>query len=312
MRRISQYVSGRQNHSPTPHCDLQGGHVKPLQTRPKGLTVLICQLTDLHVRPKGLPCNRVSETNMLTERACRAVAAFTPQPDLVIITGDLSESGLESEYANLSAILGRTLRLPVYVVPGNHDRRDTLRATLAHLPGVTADPTFVQYAIEDWPVRIVMLDTLAPGEAHGILTAAQLDWLEKTLAAQPQKPTLIGMHHPPIATGLSHMDHIALSNRDAFRTLIARHRQVTHIVCGHHHRSIVGQCAQATVVIAPSATHQVELTFQPDDSGAFNFEPASFQLHAWLGDDRFAAHTVYVERFPGPFPFIADTEKAGA
>jgi 3',5'-cyclic-AMP phosphodiesterase len=270
--------------------------------------VLICQLTDLHVRPKGMPCNRVSETNMLTERACRAVAAFSSRPDLVIITGDLTECGLESEYANLSAILARTLDIPIYVIPGNHDCRATLRSSLAHFPGVIRHPTFVQYAIEDWPVRIVMLDTLAPGEAHGILTPSQLDWLDQTLAEQPHKPTLIGMHHPPIATGLSHMDQIALRNRDAFRAVIARHQQVARIVCGHHHRSIVGQCAQATVVIAPAATHQVELTFNPAESGAFNLEPASFQLHAWLGDDGFAAHTVHVERFPGPFPFISDTD----
>src|ERR1700728_5454829 len=113
--------------------------------------MLICQLTDLHVRPKGAAANRVSETNMFTERAFRVVAGFTPRPDVVIITGDLTDCGLEAEYANLSAILGRTLSMPVYVVPGNHDRRDNFRAGLAHLPGVSSDPDFVQYAIEDHP-----------------------------------------------------------------------------------------------------------------------------------------------------------------
>src|SRR6202051_973147 len=98
--------------------------------------MLICQLTDLHVRPDGV-AKQASDTNTLTERACRVAAAFTPLPDMVIITGDLTESGLEAEYANVSAILGRTLSVPVYVVPGNHDRREALRASLAHLPGVT-------------------------------------------------------------------------------------------------------------------------------------------------------------------------------
>ena len=58
--------------------------------------MLICQLTDLHVRPKGQTANRVSETNMMTERAFRAVAAFRPRPDVVLITGDLTECGLSS------------------------------------------------------------------------------------------------------------------------------------------------------------------------------------------------------------------------
>ena len=39
--------------------------------------MLICQLTDLHVRPLGVPCNRVSETNMLTERACRVLCGIS-------------------------------------------------------------------------------------------------------------------------------------------------------------------------------------------------------------------------------------------
>src|SRR5436305_13224392 len=73
--------------------------------RRNGKRMLICQLTDLHVRPLGVPCNRVSETNMLTERACRVVARFSPRPDVVLITGDLTECGLPAEYENVSAIL---------------------------------------------------------------------------------------------------------------------------------------------------------------------------------------------------------------
>jgi 3',5'-cyclic AMP phosphodiesterase CpdA len=102
--------------------------------------MLICQLTDLHVRPVGQAANRVSETNMLTARAFRAVAAFRPRPDAVLITGDLTECGLPAEYDNLAAMMRQSLDLPVYVVPGNHDRRGNFRTALAHLPGVTADP----------------------------------------------------------------------------------------------------------------------------------------------------------------------------
>ena len=139
--------------------------------------MIICQMTDLHVRPRGLPANRVSETNMLTERACRVIGAFNPRPDVVLITGDLTECGLDAEYANLKAILERTLSMPVFVIPGNHDRRDNFRQGLGHLPGVLSDPVFVQYTVEDYPVRLVMLDTLVPGANHGALSAEQLDWL---------------------------------------------------------------------------------------------------------------------------------------
>jgi 3',5'-cyclic AMP phosphodiesterase CpdA len=283
------------------------------RTKPDGTTeMLICQLTDLHVRPEGLAANRVSETNMLTERALRVVAGFKPLPDVVLITGDLTECGLTAEYANLSAMLARNLSMPVYVIPGNHDRRDAFRNDLAHLPGVTSDPDFVQYAVEDYPVRLVMLDTLVPGANHGALSDAQLDWLDRTLAAQPAKPTLVGMHHPPFATGIPHMDKIALLHAESFCSVIARHRQVERIVCGHHHRPVAGQCAHAIVSISPSVAHQVELTFDKSSQGAFNFEPAAFQLHYWQPDSGFVSHTVYTGRYRGPFPFLTDTDYPGS
>ena len=273
--------------------------------------MFIAQLTDLHIRPRGVASNRVSETNTLTERACRAVAAITPRADAVIITGDLTECGLPAEYENLAAILRRTLSVPVYVIPGNHDRRDNLRAGLAHLPGVGSDPIYVQYAVEDLPVRLVMLDTLVPGQNHGALSGAQLDWLDAALGREPSKPTLIGMHHPPFMTGIPHMDGIALQEPERFAAVIARHPQVRRIVCGHHHRPIIGQVAHAVASVAPSVAHQVELTFDPNQPGAFNFEPPAFHLHLWQDGAGFMTHTVYTRDYPGPFPFLTDPDYPG-
>jgi 3',5'-cyclic-AMP phosphodiesterase len=274
--------------------------------------MLICQLTDLHVRPVGLPANRVAETNALVERAFRAVAAFTPQPDAILITGDLTECGLEAEYANLAHLIRRHLTTaPVFVIPGNHDRREKLREMLSHLPNVTTDPVYVQYAVDDFPVRLVMLDTLVPGAGHGELRPEQLQWLDRTLAQAPGKPTLIGMHHPPFACGIAHMDRIRLRDAAAFAEVIARHPQVERIVCGHHHRAITAKVAQAVASISPSVAHQVEMSLHPDDPGAFVFEPPAFQLHRWTAADGIVSHTVYVEHFPGPYPFVTDPDYPG-
>lgn len=274
--------------------------------------MLICQLTDLHVRPVGRPANRVAETNMFVERAFRAVAAFTPRPDVVLLTGDLTECGLDAEYANVARLIRRYLHpVPVFVIPGNHDRRDKLREGLAHLPHVTADPFYVQYAVDDFPVRLVMLDTLVPGEGYGELRPEQLQWLDRTLALAPGKPTLIGMHHPPFACGIAHMDRIKLRNAAAFAEVIARHKQVERIVCGHHHRAITTKVAQAIASISPSVAHQVEMSLHPDDPGAFVFEPPAFQVHRWTAEDGIVSHTVYVEQYPGPYPFVTDPEYPG-
>jgi 3',5'-cyclic AMP phosphodiesterase CpdA len=273
--------------------------------------MLICQLTDLHVRPVGKPANRVSETNVFAERAFRAVARLNPQPDVVVITGDLTECGLDEEYACLSQLMRRYLPMPVFVIPGNHDRRSNLRERLKHLPGVLADPQYIQYAVDDYPVRLVMLDTLVPGAGHGELRAEQLAFLDRTLAAAPSKPTIVCMHHPPFTCGIVHIDHINLRNAAAFAAIIGQHRQVDRIICGHHHRPIVGRVAHAIALIAPSVAHQVELSLKPDDPGAFVFEPPAFQLHRWTAADGIASHTVYVEDYPGPYPFLTDPDYPG-
>jgi len=273
--------------------------------------MLIAQLTDLHIRPRGQAANRVAETNAFTERAFRAVAAFTPRPDAILLTGDLTECGLDAEYAMLAGLIRRYLTPPVFVIPGNHDRRENLRKALEHLPGVTADPLYVQYAVEDFPVRLVMLDTVVPGAGHGELRPEQLQWLDRTLAQVPHKPTMIGMHHPPFACGIAHMDRIRLHNATAFAEIVARHQQVERIVCGHHHRSITTKLAQAIASISPSVAHQVEMSLLPDDPGAFVFEPPAFQLHRWTPADGIVSHTVFVEQFPGPFPFLADPDYPG-
>ena len=274
--------------------------------------MLICQLTDLHVRPVGKPANRLSETNMFTERAFRAVARLNPSPDVVVITGDLTDCGLDEEYANLNRLLRKFLPMPVFVIPGNHDRRGNLRAGLKHLPGVAVDPHYVQYTVDEYPVRLVMLDTLVPGAGHGELRSEQLEFLDRALAAAPDKPTIVGMHHPPFACGIAHMDRINLRNIPEFAAIIARHRQVERIICGHHHRPIVARVAHAIASIAPSVAHQVEMTLNPHDSGAFNFEPPAFQLHRWTAADGIVSHTVYVEDFPGPYPFINDPDYPGS
>ena len=81
--------------------------------------MIIAQLTDLHLRPEGMAAYRVAETNMLTERAFRAVAKLDVTPDAVVISGDLTDNGLAEEYAVLASLLRRYLaHLPVYLIPG--------------------------------------------------------------------------------------------------------------------------------------------------------------------------------------------------
>ncbi|MCX7380808.1 MAG: phosphodiesterase [Alphaproteobacteria bacterium] len=273
--------------------------------------MIVIQLTDLHCVPYGRVAMGRCETNTLSERALRAVARFRPRADALLITGDLSDNGLPGAYALLADMLRRTLDIPVYVIPGNHDRRDNFRAGLAHLPGVTDHPTFVQYTIEHLPVRIVMLDTVIPGSPAGELCAERMAWLAARLAEQPDRPTMLAMHHPSFDCGIN--DAIGLRNAAEFNALVARHPQVRRIICGHHHRPVTAPIAQAIASICPGIAHQVELDLAtPGLVGLWNLEPAAFQVHIWKhqpgGAPVIVSHTGYVDDYGGPFPFIGDPD----
>jgi len=245
---------------------------------------------------------------MLLVRALRAVAALRPAPDAVIITGDLTESGLPPEYAMVRETLARELHVPTFVIPGNHDRREVL---LRELPGTGSADGFVQYVVDDLPLRLVMLDTVVPGAGHGELCARRLAWLDAALAALPDKPTMIAMHHPPFACGIGHMDRIALRDPARLLELMQRHPQVERIVCGHHHRSVTARFGPAIASICPSVAHQVELQLTEDAPSAFVLEPPAYQIHRWRPETGVVTHTAVVDAYPGPFPFLDDPDYPG-
>jgi len=272
--------------------------------------MLLAQVSDLHLRPVGLPADRVVETNMLAERAFRAIARMRPTVDAVILSGDLTESGLLPEYEVLVAMLGRHLHCPVLAIPGNHDQRENFRSSLAHLPGVTEDAEFVQYSRDLGPLRLLMLDTVVPGAAHGELCIKRREWLERTLKKTPAKPTVVVMHHPPFDCGIAHMDRIKLAQSEEFVAILRRHPEVRRILCGHVHRPTTTRIAQAVATIAPSIAHQVALDLDPAGPSAFVMEPAAFQLHRVDDGGEVVSHIAYVEDFPGPFPFISPSDHA--
>lgn len=274
--------------------------------------MLIAQITDLHVRPRGMPAYRVVETNMLTERALQRIETCRPRPDVVVVTGDLTDCGLVEEYEHLKEMLARRLTIPTYLIPGNHDRREILRQVFSAWPGIASDAEFVQFVVDDFPVRLVGLDTVEPGYGHGTLCQLRLRFLEDALARGGSKPTIVFMHHPPFACGIGHMDRIRLRDgADAFREIVAAHPNVERVLCGHHHRPIQVRFAGTIASIAPGVAHQVELELSEAEEGALVLEPPAFQLHLYRPDTGVASHTAYVESYPGPYSFTLDPDYPG-
>jgi len=265
--------------------------------------MIIAQITDFHIRAPGKLAYRVVDTASYLAAAVRCIGALSPLPDIVVATGDLTDFGRPDEYDLLRELLA-PLNCPVYVVPGNHDQRDAMRNAFAE-QALLPPSGFLQYTVDHYPVRLVALDTLIPGEGGGRLCAERLAWLDRRLAEAPDRPTVIIMHHPPFRTGIAHMDRIGLDGSDAFAEVLARHPQVERVFCGHLHRSIQARIGpHAIASTAPSTAHQVALDLDPNGTSAFVMEPPGYHLHLRT-DTGFVSHTGLIGDFPGPFPFHA-------
>ena len=263
--------------------------------------MILAQITDTHIKVPGKRAYGRVDTADFLAKAVAHLNALDPAPDAVAMTGDLVDFGTAEEYAHLAALIA-PIRAPVYLLPGNHDARRQLRAAFprhAHL----GCEGFIQYAVEDWPLRLVALDTLVPGEGRGELCAQRLAWLDRTLAAAPQRPTVIMMHHPPFVTGIAGMDRQGLSGRAGFADVIARHRQVERVICGHLHRSIQCRVGGTLASTCPSPAHQVALELKPDGPLGFIMEPPGYQLHLWMPAEGLVTHTVALGAYDGPHPF---------
>jgi len=272
--------------------------------------MLIAQISDLHVRPPGHLAYGVSETNLFAEHAIHALLRLQPRPDCVLVTGDLTDCGLDEEYAILAELFSR-LPMPVYAIPGNHDRREPFRRAFA-AGGYLPETGLLDYAVSCGPVRIIGLDSLAAGKSHGELQPQTLDFLQAALRAQPDAPTLIMLHHPPFATGIGHMDRQRLwAGSSELAQIVARAPQVQRILCGHLHRSIQVMFAGTLCQTAPSVGHQVALDLREDAPSAFVFEEPEFLLHSLQGA-HIVTHTAKVQRSAGPFPFILPKDYPGS
>jgi 3',5'-cyclic AMP phosphodiesterase CpdA len=256
--------------------------------------MIVGQISDLHIAPPGSKADLRFRTAEHLARAVEHIGKLEPRPDLWLATGDLVEEGSAEEYQRLRDILAPIDR-PIYVIPGNHDEREAMRAAFGdggYLP--PENGAFLQYTLEDYPLRLIALDTLLPGKSRGELCDERLAWLEARLAEAPERPTLIFMHHPPFRTGLWHMDKQRVTTADRLGEVVSRHKQIIQIVCGHLHRPIQHLWHGVLVSVCPSTAHQIALDLRDGERLAVIAEPPALQLHVWFEDEGLVSHTSYI------------------
>ncbi len=267
-----------------------------------GKPYVLAQLSDSHIGAtwaRGDPIAGLCAT-------VDAVRRLPDPPDAVLISGDLADNASADEYAVVRECVAQ-LDAPVYVLPGNHDDRDTLRSCF-ELPGPIGTP--IQYAADLGPLRLLALDSSRPGEDRGELDRERLDWLDAELTGAPNRPTVVAMHHPPLLTGSTPWDEIGIpsSERAALAEIVARHPQVLRIVAGHLHQAIAAELGHRAVLAVPSTYAQAQLNLSSDEI-EFSDDPPALAVHV-LTDDELTSYIQPVTRVGGDQPLVGRAREA--
>jgi len=238
--------------------------------------VLIAHLSDPHLGAAG-----PDGPDAALRRAFDRVLALAPRPDLVVLSGDLTDHGRGAEYEALRVILD-AVPLPVFLAAGNHDDRDALLDVFGgsdHLAGTGG----THYVVEHSAATLVVLDSLVAGEPGGRLGAAQLSWLDGVLGGRPGVPAVVAVHHPPVALGMPFLDAIGLADGDDLAAVIRAHPNVVRVLSGHVHRSVSTAFAGTLLTTASSTFRQTALVTDTDRPPGYVIEPSSFLLHLLTG-----------------------------
>lgn len=269
--------------------------------------MIVAQLSDTHIRKKGVRSYGVVDTAAHLIAAVDFIVSKLPAIDALLVTGDLVDFGEPDEYAHFLELTA-PLAMPVLPIPGNHDRREAFAEAFrrwVELPG----SGHVSYVRDIGPLRFAMMDSTVPGAPHGLMCHDRLDWLDRALSREPQRPTIVALHHPPFTTGIRHMDVQNCRNAEGLSAVLARHSQVLACLAGHVHRTVFTNFSGRPASIVPSPAHAVSLALEADAPPTFQMEPPGLHLHVWDRDPaaafgRLVSHAVPIGTFPGPHPFF--------
>jgi Icc protein len=222
---------------------------------PRDETIRIVQLTDTHLKAYTGGTLLGLDTDHSLQAVIDLVKIECPEPDLLLGTGDLADSGAGDAYRRLMGYFDQ-ITPEHYWLPGNHDLRDVMIdvAGPRRLPG--------EIRIGNW--QIVMLDSQLPGEVGGHLGSAELQRLEQALSDADDAGlySLICLHHQPVPIGCDWLDEQMVSDAQALFEIIGAYPRVRGLLWGHVHQAVDQRCEDLRLLCTPSTCVQ----FLPDQT----------------------------------------------
>lgn len=219
----------------------------------KSSALLVAQITDTHLFAESEQQLMGTVTNNSLQAVLAHLSQLQPQPELLLLTGDISQDESYASYQRLQDLLA-PLNIPAYWIPGNHDNLPVMQQVLNQSPFV-AEKHFVAGG---W--HFLLLNSLVPGCVYGQLAPESLEWLEQKLQLIGNQPTLIALHHPPCLVNSNWLDQINLHNSAEFLAVIDRYAQVKLVIFGHIHQAFDYQRRGVRYLGSPSTCVQFKPT----------------------------------------------------
>ncbi|MEO8651092.1 MAG: metallophosphoesterase [Hyphomicrobiaceae bacterium] len=250
--------------------------------------MIIAQISDTHIALDTPDADR-----RLSDfaRTIAHINALDPQPDLIVHTGDIVHNGRPDEYAQAVAVLAEA-RAPAYALAGNKDDRANLRAAFSTFEYLSAGSGPIQYAIDDFPIRLLLLDTLSTTSGKGDFCAERARHLIAMIDADATRPIAAFAHHPPfeVLVGPERIHFEDATAMERLREALQHSGRVVGLFCGHVHRPTTGAVGRIPVTVATS----LATTLRKGEYPAEMKDRPIYLLHRFEPDGCFVTETQIV------------------
>ncbi|MBQ6630104.1 MAG: metallophosphoesterase family protein [Methanobrevibacter sp.] len=199
---------------------------------------VIAHISDLHV----------SKADFDEDIFMKAAAEINElQPDMIILTGDITNNGYYAEFEQATRYLSM-FEAPLFAVPGNHDSRNLGYQSFEELIGERS----WKLTLGD-EFTVIGLDSSSPDESRGHIGKPQHMWLEHQLdkCVIDDKFSIVALHHHVVSIPQTGRERNVLSDAgDILKTLTTH--EVDLILSGHKHVPNVWRINNTLVVNAGS------------------------------------------------------------
>jgi 3',5'-cyclic-AMP phosphodiesterase len=256
----------------------------------QAMPILVAQLTDTHLFADESQTMRGCSTVRSLQAVLNQLVQLQPDLDLLLLTGDLSQDETIASYQQLRDRL-TPLNIPAYWLPGNHDQRFEDMATVLCTELISPEKSFQRGG---W--QFVLLNSVLPQQVQGRVSDEALVELDQQLQQGSGQPTLIALHHPPLAIQSPWMDAIGLENRDDLFAVLDRHPQVKLVVFGHIHQEFDRWRQGVRYLGAPSTC--VQFTPNVDEFAIDLEQQPGFRLLRLFADGTHDTEVIRLLKFP--------------